>query len=167
MAGLVASTAAAAAVAADDSPLGIVQGVVETLSKPGLEVKYDGPYMDRDTGTLRYPISGVESKDPVSSVALLLGAGATRFGGILPDEMPFNVVQKFLRGILPRGWFPDLADSDFRKQFQDTWYGTDETCTWLPPFMRTQNALAEERPPPPPAPSTAQSESEPADDSSA
>ncbi len=125
-----------------------VRGVVDSLGKPALDVKYDGPYMDRDTGALRYPISGVEPADPTSAFFLFLGAGATRCGGILPDEMPFNVVQKFIRGVLPYGWFPDLADDDYRKQFQDVWYGTNEEAL-LPQFMRSQRAPS---PPPPPPP---------------
>jgi hypothetical protein len=130
---------ATTATAADDSTPAVdaIRGAVESLGKPGFEIVYDGPYMDRDTGTLRYPISGVEPADPVSAVALLFGAGATRLGGILPDEMPFNVVQKFLRGVLPYGWFPDLADDDFRKQYQDVWYGTNEVAA-LPEFMRSR-----------------------------
>ena len=165
-AGMAASVGVLAAFAADDASSGTtnaIQGIVESLSRPGFEVQYDGPYMDRETGTLRYPITGVESKDPVSAAALLVGAGATRFGGIFPDEMPFNIVQKIIRGVLPRGWFPDLADDDFRKQFQDTWYGTDEEATWLPAFMRSQRATA----PPadePPAPVTPLRGSETGDD---
>ena len=135
IAAVAAVTTAAAANAADDGVLGAVQGVVESMGRPALEIQYDGPYMDRDTGTLRYPISGVEPADPVSTALLLLGAGATRFGGILPDEMPFNIVQKFLRGIgIP---IFDLADDDFRKEFQDTWYGTNEQAN-LPAFMRSR-----------------------------
>ena len=130
----------AAVTAADDGAVAVIKGVVDSLGKPGLEITYDGPYMDRDTGTFRYPVSEIKAgADPLSSAALLFGATATRCGGLLPDEMPFNIVQKIVRGVLPVGWWPDYADDDFRKQFQDTWYGTNEQAA-LPEFMRSRKS---------------------------
>lgn len=127
------------ATADDGAPaFGAVKSAFDSLSKPGIVVEYDGPYMDRDTGSLRYPVKSVNIADPVGGPVLLLGVAATRLGGILPDEMPFNVFQKFLRGVLPYGWFPDLSDGDFRKQFQDTWYGTNDQAV-LPEFMKSRS----------------------------
>ena len=122
------------AATADDVSDGF-KSALDSLGKPGLKIEYDGPYMDRDTGSLRYPISSVNVADPVSGALLFLGAGATRLGGILPDEMPFNIIQKVLRSVgVP---IPDLADDDFRKQFQDTWYGSNEKAN-LPEGMRSR-----------------------------
>ena len=138
--------ASAAAVDANGAA-GAIQGALESLGKPGIEVEYGGPYMNRDTGSLTYPVSGVKAADPLSAALLALGAGATRFGGLLPDEMPFNIVQKLLRAILPNGLLPDYADDDFRKQFQDTWYGTNEQAN-LPEWLQSRKST-----PPPPPPS--------------
>ena len=73
-----------------------LQAAAAALNEPGVKLTYDGPIMDYD-GSLRYPISGAEIVSP-SGVLLLFGALATRCGGLLPDEMPFNLVQKVLRG---------------------------------------------------------------------
>ena len=127
-----------AATASDVADAGrSVKSAIGSLSKPGLEIEYMET-MDRDTGELRRPVKSVNMADPVGGPLLLFGAAATRLGGILPDEMPFNIVQKLLRGVLPYGWFPDLADNDFRKDYQDTWYGTNQKAEWLPEFMRSR-----------------------------
>lgn len=105
------------------------------LASPGLELQY-GEYLDPTTGQMVYPIEG--TKLTSSGPLLLLGAGATRLGGILPDEMPFNIVQKAIRAIPGFGrLLPDLRDSDPRKQYQDTWYGTDVSAS-LPKGMRSR-----------------------------
>ena len=74
-----------------------LQAAAAALNEPGVKLTYDGPIMDYD-GSLRYPISGAEIVSP-SGVLLLFGALATRCGGLLPDEMPFNLVQKVLRAV--------------------------------------------------------------------
>jgi hypothetical protein len=116
-----------------------VSSVIDILSKPGLEIEYMET-MDPDTGKLRYPIKSVNLADPLGGPLLIFGAAATRLGGILPDELPFNIVQKIVRGVLPYGWWFDLADDDFRKQYQDTWYGTDLKPN-LPKFMRSRTNM--------------------------
>ena len=130
---LVARAAAAPAPDVQDSARAV---------EAGIRLTYDAAIMDTDPITglefLRYPISGAEVVDP-SGVLLIFGALATRCGGLLPDEMPFNIVQKIVRGVLPVGWWPDYADDDFRKQFQDTWYGTNEQAA-LPEFMRSRKS---------------------------
>ena len=87
------------------------------LAQPGLEIQY-GEYLDNESGQFVRPVEG--AKLTSSGPLLLLGAGATRCGGILPDEMPFNIVQKALRAVLPAGVMPDLRDGDMRKDYQDT-----------------------------------------------
>ena len=115
----------------------ITDNIRDSLAKPGFKIEYE-EFMDRDSGDIRSMPTGVEG-DPLAGPVLLFGALATRFGGLVPDEMPFNIVQKFLRGILPKGAFPDYADDDFRKNFQDTWYGTNIQMTdKLPEFMRSR-----------------------------
>ena len=52
------------------------------LAQSGLKFEYAGPFMN-DAGALVYPIAGVEFFDPT----LLFFALATRFGGLLPDEL--------------------------------------------------------------------------------
>ena len=99
--------------------------------------------MDTDPITgldfLRYPISGAEVVDP-SGVLLIFGAMATRCGGLLPDEMPFNIVQKLLRAVPGvNAIVPDYADDDYRKQFQDNWYGTSEKAA-LPEWLRSRSS---------------------------
>jgi hypothetical protein len=104
----------------------------DAFSGPGGSITYM-EVMD-DAGNLRYPVAGI-SLDPV----LLLIFAVTRCGGILPDEMPFNVVQKLVRAALPDEWnYLDLADNDFRKDYQDVWYGTNDVCEWLPERMRSR-----------------------------
>ena len=130
-AGLLAAAAAPEAAVALDGP---AQDLIQRLGSGGVTVQYDGPYMVRETGSLRYPVSGL-SFDPL----LLLIAAATRCGGILPDELPFNLFQKMVMALLPDSWLVmDLADDDFRKNYQDTWYGTNEVATWLPVRMRSR-----------------------------
>ena len=98
------------------------------IAAPAFKLERDGPYMKTN------PVSGQEefiypivNAEPSSSAPLLIfGAAATRLGGILPDELPFNIFQKILRRILPDGVVPDLADGDYRKRFQNTWYGTNK-----------------------------------------
>ena len=127
-----ASNAASATDAAS-----ITDNIRDSLAKPGFKIEYE-EFMDRDSGDIRSMPTGVKG-DPLAGPVLLFGALATRFGGLVPDEMPFNIVQKFLRGILPKGAFPDYADDDFRKNFQDTWYGTNIQMTdKLPEFMRSR-----------------------------
>ena len=126
---------AASATSADAAS--ITDNIRDSLAKPGFKIEYE-EFMDRDSGDIRSMPTGVEG-DPLAGPVLLFGALATRFGGLVPDEMPFNIVQKFLRGILPKGAFPDYADDDFRKNFQDTWYGTNIQMTdKLPEFMRSR-----------------------------
>ena len=106
------------------------------LNEPGVRLTYDTPVMDFD-GSMRYPISGAEIISP-SGVLLLFGALATRCGGLLPDEMPFNIVQKLLRAVPGVQLIvPDYADDDYRKQFQDNWYGTG-TKADLPEWLRSR-----------------------------
>ena len=120
----------------------------------GIRLTYDAPIMDTNpiTGNdfLRYPISGAEVVDP-SGLLLIFGALATRLGGLLPDEMPFNIVQKVLRAVPGLNVIvPDYADDDYRKQFQDNWYGTS-TKADLPEWLRSRsstNVLTKPRPPP-------------------
>ena len=113
-----------------------LQAAAAALNEPGVKLTYDGPIMDYD-GSLRYPISGAEIVSP-SGVLLLFGALATRCGGLLPDEMPFNLVQKVLRAVPGlQALVPDYADDDYRKQFQDNWYGTS-TKADLPEWLRSR-----------------------------
>ena len=118
----------------------------------GIRLTYDAAIMDTNPITgldfLRYPISGAEVVDP-SGLLLIFGALATRLGGLLPDELPFNIVQKVLRAVPGLNTIvPDYADGDYRKQFQDNWYGTS-TKAELPEWLRSRsssNVLT--RPPP-------------------
>ena len=118
----------------------------------GIRLTYDAAIMDTNPITgldfLRYPISGAEVVDP-SGLLLIFGALATRLGGLLPDELPFNIVQKVLRAVPGVNTIvPDYADDDYRKQFQDNWYGTS-TKAELPEWLRSRsssNVLT--RPPP-------------------
>jgi hypothetical protein len=125
-----------------------LQAAAAALNEPGVKLTYDGPIMDYD-GSLRYPISGAEIVSP-SGVLLLFGALATRCGGLLPDEMPFNLVQKVLRAVPGlQALVPDYADDDYRKQFQDNWYGTS-TKADLPDWLRSRpstNVLTRTSPP--------------------
>ena len=109
------------------------------LGKPGFELQY-GEYLDPASGQMIHPIEG--TKMTSSGPLLLLCAGATRLGGILPDEMPFNLVQKCLR-LIPgvSRVLPDLRDGDPRKAYQDTWYGTDVSAS-LPKAMRSRRQEA-------------------------
>lgn len=88
-------------------------------AKPGVALERSQAYMDAD-GVMTYPISGVQV-DPT----LAFFAAATRFGGLLPDEKPFNLVQMAVRRALkPLGiGFFDLKPDDERRQWQDKWYG--------------------------------------------
>lgn len=118
----------------------------------GIRLTYDAAIMDTNPITgldfLRYPISGAEVVDP-SGLLLIFGALATRLGGLLPDELPFNIVQKVLRAVPGLNTIvPDYADGDYRKQFQDNWYGSS-TKAELPEWLRSRsssNVLT--RPPP-------------------
>ena len=103
--------------------------------QPGFTLEYED-YMTEDGDIRSAP---TKAKLTESGPLLLLGAGATRLGGILPDEMPFNIVQKLLR-LIPgvNAILPDLADGDPRKQYQDTWYGTDFKAS-LPEAMRSRS----------------------------
>eukprot|EP00966_Prymnesium_polylepis_P086937 2012323-Prymnesium_polylepis.1 len=78
------------------------------------------------TGATEFSYPIVEAKGTGSGPLLIFAAVATRCGGLLPDELPFNIGQKILRRVLPFDILPDLDDSDYRKQFQNTWYGTNE-----------------------------------------
>ena len=50
------------------------------------------------------------------------------------------MVQKLLRAVPGvGGMLPDLADDDFRKSFQDTWYGTNEKAQ-LPEWMQSRSS---------------------------
>jgi len=140
---LVARAAAAPAPDAQESARAV---------EAGIRLTYDAAIMDTDPITglefLRYPISGAEVVDP-SGVLLIFGALATRCGGLLPDEMPFNIVQKLLRAVPGvNAIVPDYADDDYRKQFQDNWYGTSEKAA-LPEWLRSRsssNVLTRSRP---------------------
>jgi hypothetical protein len=132
---LPAASAADAPVAVEGAATSEASWFYKYVASPGLEIEY-GEYMDASTGRLIYPIEG--TKLTSSGPLLLLGAGATRLGGILPDEMPFNIVQKVLRAIPGvRRVIPDLRDDDTRKQYQDTWYGTDLSAS-LPKVLRSR-----------------------------
>ena len=67
---------------------------------------------------------------------------------MLPDELPFNIFQKVLRAVpVVRAVVPDYADDDYRKQFQDNWYGTS-TKADLPEWLRRRssaNVLTKQR----------------------
>ena len=116
-----------------DASLATSDTVLDSLARANGAISYDGPYMD-DYGAMRYPIKSI-SLDPL----LILVMAFTRCGGILPDELPFNLAQKALRAILPDNWnIIDLADDDFRKAYQDTWYGTSEEAAWLPERMKSR-----------------------------
>lgn len=108
--------------------------------QPGVKLEYE-EYMDA-AGNIRSAPTKASLTE--SGPLLLLGAGATRLGGILPDEMPFNIVQKLLR-LIPgvNAILPDLSDTDPRKQYQDTWYGTDFKAK-LPEAMRSRRRAAED-----------------------
>lgn len=62
-------TAAAATAAYDDSPYGFYK---KYLASPGLELERGGPYMDRTTGELTYPIAGAR---PTASTGVWAGLG--------------------------------------------------------------------------------------------
>ena len=64
-----------------------------------------------------------------------------------PAELPFNIVQKLLR-LIPgvNAILPDLKDSDPRKAYQDTWYGTDISAS-LPKAMRSRTSPVTPSPP--------------------
>ena len=68
---------------------------------------------------------------------------------VCPDaaELPFNIVQKLLR-LIPgvNAILPDLKDSDPRKAYQDTWYGTDISAS-LPKAMRSRTGPVTPSPP--------------------
>ena len=124
----------ARAAAASDG--GALEAAAAALNAPGVKLTYDGPVIDYD-GSLRYPISGAEIVSP-SGVLLLVGALVTRCGGLLPDELPFNIFQKVLRAVPGvKLLVPDYADGDYRKQFQDNWYGTN-TKADLPEWLRSR-----------------------------
>ena len=56
----------------------------------------------------------------------------------MPDELPFNIFQKVLRAVPGLQLIvPDYADGDYRKQFQDNWYGTG-TKADLPEWLRSR-----------------------------
>ena len=65
----------------------------------------------------------------------------------VPAESPFNIVQKLLR-LIPgvNAILPDLKDSDPRKAYQDTWYGTDISAS-LPKAMRSRTGPVTPSPP--------------------
>uniref|UniRef100_A0A7S2CZK5 Uncharacterized protein n=1 Tax=Haptolina brevifila TaxID=156173 RepID=A0A7S2CZK5_9EUKA len=111
------------------------------LTRPGVSLDRSTAYMDRSTGQITYPISGM-GIDPLLAFAF----AATRFGGLLPDELPFNLVQKAVRAALrPLGIpFFDLRPGDERLQWQDTWYGTGEEAK-LPFGMARRPTLEEEQ----------------------
>jgi len=111
-----------------------MQDALAALDKPGFKFRYDEYMVD---GSLRYLISGADVNP--SGFVLLFGVCMTRCGGLLPDEMPFNIVQKLLRAVLPPGSFPDYADDDYRKQFQDNWYGTNKKAD-LPVWLRSRKS---------------------------
>ena len=132
---LVAVTVASSASAVTEEVAGgqdtgssFLDGYKNFIAGPGFKLERDGPYMKTN------PVSGQEefiypivNAEPLSSAPLLIfGAAATRLGGLLPDELPFNIFQKILRRVLPDGVIPDLADNDYRKRFQNTWYGTNK-----------------------------------------
>tara|TARA_B110001452_G_C15187944_1_gene412574 strand:- start:579 stop:848 length:270 start_codon:yes stop_codon:yes gene_type:complete len=79
-------------------------------------------------------------------VLLLVGALVTRCGGLLPDELPFNIFQKVLRAVPGvKLLVPDYTDGDYRKQFQDTWYSTN-TKADLPEWLRSRPSTNREPP---------------------
>lgn len=136
--------AAVAAAASADVPAIGADAVVAApsffykyLGSPGIELQYE-EYMT-EAGELRSGVAG--TKLTSSGPLLLLGAGVTRCGGILPDEMPFNIVQKLAR-LIPGvdRILPDLSDNDERKSYQDTWYGTDVKAS-LPPWLRSRSQV--------------------------
>ena len=145
-----ALVARAAAATAPDASAGLPDGA--RAVEAGIRLTYDAAIMDTNPITgldfLRYPISGAEVVDP-SGLLLIFGALATRLGGLLPDELPFNIVQKVLRAVPGVNVIvPDYADDDYRKQFQDNWYGSS-TKAELPEWLRSRsssNVLT--RPPP-------------------
>ena len=110
------------------------------FATPGVALDRSQPFMDRVTGEITYPIMGADF-DPF----LLFFAAATRLGGLLPDELPFNLVQKAVRATLrPFGiGFFDLQEGDERRQWQDKWYGTTQTIK-LPFGMNEVKPVAEE-----------------------
>ena len=81
---------------------------------------------DPVTGSTEFSYPIVEASGTGSGPLLIFAAVATRCGGLLPDELPFNIGQKIIRRLLPFDILPDLDDNDYRKQFQNTWYGTNE-----------------------------------------
>ena len=70
----------------------------------------------------------VGDRDSRVAALLIFAFAATRGGGIFPDELPFNLVQKAVRaGLKPFGvGFFELAENDERRQWQDKWYGQEE-----------------------------------------
>lgn len=68
------------------------------LGQPGFVVERMD-VMDAD-GVITHPITALQPT--ASGPILIFFAAATRCGGILPDELPFNIVQKALRAVLPK-----------------------------------------------------------------
>jgi len=121
----------------------VFEGYRRYLASPALQLERGGPYMSANPlsgdAEFSYPITGARQAD--GAPLLVFGFLATRGGGIFPDELPFNIFQKILRRVLPDGAIPDYPKGDYRRQFQDTWYGTNEKADL--PFGLNANAEEE------------------------